>query len=48
MSIPYDSVWVQTFGRMHMVALHFPIALLILASAVVLWSMIRNKAGHHR
>jgi len=48
MSIPYDSVWVQTFGRMHMVALHFPIAILILASVVVLWSMIRNKAGHDR
>ncbi|HED53540.1 MAG TPA: hypothetical protein ENJ00_04995 [Phycisphaerales bacterium] len=48
MMIPYDSVWVQTFGRLHLVVLHFPIALLILAAGAVLWRMIRDKAGDDR
>lgn len=44
MQIPYDSPWVQVFGRLHIVVLHFPIALVAVAALLVLWSMIRRQS----
>ena len=43
MQIPYDSAWVQVFGRLHIVALHFPIALVAVAALLVLWSLVRKQ-----
>src|SRR5277367_1669766 len=37
------SLWLQTFGRMHVVIVHFPIALLLLAGVMEFCRIIRRK-----
>ncbi|HZZ44664.1 MAG TPA: PSD1 and planctomycete cytochrome C domain-containing protein [Tepidisphaeraceae bacterium] len=39
------SAWVQTVGRLHVLTVHFPIALLFLAGCIEAIRMIRRKAG---
>jgi uncharacterized membrane protein len=41
--IPYDSSWVQVFGRFHIVVLHFPIAIIAVAALLILWSLLRRS-----
>jgi mono/diheme cytochrome c family protein len=38
-----SAAWLQTAGRFHVVIVHFPIALLLLAGAVELWRITRRK-----
>src|SRR5690349_21433011 len=38
-----STAWAQSFGRFHVVVVHFPIALLILAAVIELWAMVRRK-----
>jgi uncharacterized membrane protein len=38
------SHWVQTFGRLHVVIVHFPIALLLVAGVMELWRLVRRRA----
>lgn len=40
-----SSALVQTFGRMHVAMVHFPIALLMLAGVLEAWRLIRRKPG---
>jgi len=38
------SVWLDTFGRLHVAMVHFPIALLIAAGVGEIWRVIRRRA----
>jgi uncharacterized membrane protein len=38
-----NSPWLQTMGRMHVVVVHFPIALLLVAGAIELWRSLRRS-----
>jgi mono/diheme cytochrome c family protein/uncharacterized membrane protein len=39
------SVWLELFGRLHVVFVHFPIALLLVAAMVEGWRMLRRGPG---
>lgn len=39
------SPWVETFGRLHVAMVHFPIALLVLAGVLEGWRVVRRKPG---
>lgn len=40
-----SSALVQTFGRLHVAMVHFPIALLMLAGVLEAWRLVRRKPG---
>jgi uncharacterized membrane protein len=37
------SPWLETLGRLHVVLVHFPIALLLVAGIIEIWRAIRRK-----
>src|SRR5688572_18045077 len=41
-----NSPWLQTMGRMHVLVVHFPIALLLVAGMIELWRTIRRSPTH--
>src|SRR4051812_37851094 len=43
--IASSSAWMQTLGRLHVVIVHFPIALLLVGAMIEMAQMIRRKTG---
>src|SRR2546429_9486705 len=43
--LAFSPAWLQTLGRFHVVIVHFPIVLLLVAGAGELWRSGRRKSG---
>jgi uncharacterized membrane protein len=42
---PVAQAWIEFLGRLHPVALHFPLALLLVGAAAVVWNWFRGEEG---
>src|SRR4051794_23189292 len=41
--LSFNQAWLQTLGRLHVVVVHFPLTLLLLAGIVEGWRAVRRK-----